>query len=106
MSDPQKRRNRPPTRVRVYRIAPHCAEDPLYFVPKVVSPSKGTYADARALDPRGCFLVHLRDKLYVWVGEKCLPGLKEAGLKAAGLLRKYEGAPAAQEVAQGKQQWE
>jgi hypothetical protein len=84
-------------------MAPHCPEDPLYFVPKWVSPIKGTlYADARALDPRGCFIVHLRESLYVWVGEKCLPGLREAGLRAAKLLQKYEAAPVAQEVAQGE----
>lgn len=84
-------------------MAPHCAEDPLYFVPKVVSPINGAlYADAGVLDPRGCFLVHLRDKLYVWVGDKCLPGLREAGLRAAVLLGKYESAPLAQEVPQGE----
>jgi hypothetical protein len=86
----------------MYRIAPHCPEDPLYFVPKVVEPLKGTlFAEGSALDPRGCFIVHLRDRLYVWVGEKCLPGLKEAGLRAAELLGKYEQAPLAQEVLQG-----
>jgi dual specificity MAP kinase phosphatase len=98
----QKRREKPPSRVRVYRIAPHCAEAPRYFVPRLVSPPPGrTYLDVRALDPRGCFLVHTPKHLFVWVGKGCLEWLMEAGHRAAALLQKYENAPAPIQVAQG-----
>jgi hypothetical protein len=61
---PQKRRQRPPTRVRLYRISPHCPEAPLYLVPKAVSPKPGcSHPDWSQLDPRGCFVAHLPTKV-------------------------------------------
>jgi hypothetical protein len=87
----------------VYRIAPHCAEAPRYFVPRLVSPPAGrTYLDVRALDPRGCFLVHTPKHLFVWVGKGSVPWLSQAGHRAALLLQKYENAPAPIEVHQGE----
>ncbi len=57
--------------MRVYRLAPHCADNPMYIVPKAVSPAKGAvFADWRALDPRGAFVVHVPGHLYVWRGHK------------------------------------
>lgn len=98
----QKRRQRPPSRVRVYRIAPHCPEDPTFLVPKAVSPKPGcSHADWSLLDCRGCFLIHLPAALYVWRGSSCLGVMVEAGWRAAGGLVRYEAAPAAELVKQG-----
>jgi hypothetical protein len=60
----QKRRQRPPTRVRLYRISPHCPDAPLYLVPKAVSARPGcSHPDWTQLDARGCFLVQLLNKV-------------------------------------------
>jgi hypothetical protein len=98
----QKRRQRPPSRVRLYRIAPHCAGAAAYLVPKAVAPAKGCdHPDCSALDARGCFVVHLPDRVYLWQGRECVPELVAAGQRAAAQLSTYEGAPAAQLVQQG-----
>ncbi|KAI8466485.1 MAG: hypothetical protein J3K34DRAFT_524485 [Monoraphidium minutum] len=100
----QKRRSRPPSRVRVYRIAPHTPDSPLYLVPRAIAPPKGTgHPDWRCLDPRGCFLIHLPSKLYVWRGTDCLSTLLEGGLRCARQLVTYEGAAAPEVVHQGEE---
>lgn len=65
----QKRRSRPPTRVRLYRISPHCPDAPLYLVPKAVSARPGcSHPDWTQLDPRGCFLAQLHNKVSAIAG--------------------------------------
>lgn len=99
----QKRRQRPPSRARVYRIAPHCPEDATYLVPKALSPKPGCSAvDWAALDSRGCFVVHLPHALYVWRGASCLGVMADAGWRAAAALVRYEGAPQPELVRQGE----
>lgn len=100
----QKRRKHPPTHLRMYRIAPHTQEDPLYLVPKTVAPPKGqTHPSYSALDPRGVFLLHLPERLYIWQGKQSLDPCLHAAQAAAALLRKYEGAPPAVHVLQGEE---
>ncbi|WIA18490.1 hypothetical protein OEZ85_009944 [Tetradesmus obliquus] len=99
-----KRRQRPPSRARVYRIAPHCPEDATYLVPKALSPKPGCSAvDWAALDSRGCFVVHLPHALYVWRGASCLGVMADVGWRAAAALVRYEGAPQPELVRQGEE---
>ena len=149
---PQKRRSRPPSRVRLYRVAPHTPDSPLYLVPRAVAPPAGSaHPDWRCLDPRcgcapwqsagaskalllrahmppaqrrrdplcragpnaiarraspcarrGCFIIHLPGKLYVWRGTDCLSTMLEGGLRCASQLGTYEGAATPQVVHQGE----
>ncbi|KAL6749820.1 protein-tyrosine phosphatase-like protein [Haematococcus lacustris] len=57
----QKRRNAPPARTRMYRIASHSQHAPLLLVPRTVTPPK-KYATHtwRELDPRGAFIIQAR----------------------------------------------
>jgi hypothetical protein len=50
---------------------------------------------------RGCFLIHLPTKLYVWRGTDCLSTMLEGGLRCAGQLVFYEGAAPPVVVHQG-----
>ncbi len=59
----QKRRSAPPglDTPRVFRVAPQSPAAPTYLVPKAVpAPCAGS------LDPRGAFVVHLADAVFVW----------------------------------------
>ncbi|KAK9840758.1 hypothetical protein WJX81_002670 [Elliptochloris bilobata] len=87
----QKRRAGKPTAdaPRVFRLAPQSAAAPTYLVAKaVLAPSLAS------LDPRGAFVVHLTDAVYVWRGSRCLPAFAAAAERAAAALSCYEGAPA------------
>ena len=98
----QKRRARPPARARLYRVAPHAPEAPLYLVPRAAALRPGaSRADRRCLDPRGCFVVHLPGAVYVWRGASCVSLLQRAGRRFAAQLAAYEGAPPAVDVEQG-----
>ncbi|CAJ1938201.1 unnamed protein product [Sphenostylis stenocarpa] len=56
----------PSSVLRMYRMAPHSAYDPLHLVPKMVN-----HPCAHALDSRGAFIVHVPSTLYVWIGKEC-----------------------------------
>uniref|UniRef100_A0A061SBV6 Protein-tyrosine-phosphatase mkp1-like n=1 Tax=Tetraselmis sp. GSL018 TaxID=582737 RepID=A0A061SBV6_9CHLO len=73
---------------RIYCIGPHSSADPLYLVPKLLSCAKPC-----ALDPRGAFVVHTPERLFVWQGRRCPPGMVAAAERAAHQLHRYEGAP-------------
>ncbi|KAF6257744.1 protein-tyrosine phosphatase-like protein [Scenedesmus sp. NREL 46B-D3] len=99
-----KRRQQQPDGARVYRIAPHCPDNPTYLVAKPVGPKPGcSHADVAALDSRGCFVVHLPHSLCVWRGSSCPGVMADAGLRAAAALVRYEGAPQPQLVQQGEE---
>lgn len=72
--------------LRVYRMAPHSAYDPLHLVPKAVD---RLWVDK--FDSRGAFLVvHVRDGIFVWVGKYCESGMAASALAAAKQVVKYE----------------
>ncbi len=56
-----KRRHSPVDGCRLYRLAPHCAAAPTYLVLKAVPQPQLT-----SLDPRGIFMAHCQDELYLW----------------------------------------
>ncbi len=56
-----KRRHSPVDGCRLYRLAPHCAAAPTYLVLKAVPQPQLT-----SLDPRGVFVAHCQDELYLW----------------------------------------
>ncbi len=56
-----KRRHSPVDGCRLYRLAPHCAAAPTYLVLKAVPQPQLT-----CLDPRGIFVAHCQDELYLW----------------------------------------
>lgn len=90
----QKRRVTAPTRPRFYRIAPHSPQAPLYLVPKSVSTPRGyPHPTLKCLDPRGAFIIHTSDKLYVWKGDLCPEHFYAAAQMHARLIQKYEVAP-------------
>ncbi len=73
-------------------------------VPKLITPPKqypnNTHRD---LDPRGAFVLQTPGgPTYVWRGERCPETYAEAAHRAAGHLRKFEGAGPMVEVRQGK----
>ncbi|GLC37087.1 hypothetical protein PLESTB_001393100 [Pleodorina starrii] len=99
----QKRAASAKTRMRMYRIAPHCVHAPSYLVPKLITPPKqypnNTHRD---LDPRGAFVLQTpRGPTYVWRGEHCPDAYAEAAQRAAAHLRKFEGAGPVVEIRQG-----
>jgi hypothetical protein len=87
----------------MYRITPHCAEAADYLVAKAVSPRQGhSHADWTHLDRRGCFLLHLPSRLFVWQGSDCRQVDVDAGMKAARQFVLYEGAPEPMLVKEGE----
>ncbi|MEW5320425.1 MAG: hypothetical protein WDW38_011500 [Sanguina aurantia] len=101
----QKRRRGAASRMRMYRVASHCAHAPAYLVPKVVTPPKcypnNTY---RELDPRGAFIVQTPHTVWVWLGARCPAAAAVAAQHHATLLVKYEAVSAAVEGA--AEDWE
>eukprot|EP00891_Asterochloris_glomerata_P006960 jgi/Astpho2/6960/e_gw1.00107.230.1_t len=57
----QKRRKLAIEGGRLYRIAPQSPAAPSYLVPKMVPPQQNAY-----LDPRGAFLIHTQQQVYIW----------------------------------------
>jgi hypothetical protein len=99
----QKRRQTPPTSIRMYRIEPHCAEAADYLVAKAVSPLQGhSHADWTQLDKSCCFLLHVPSRLLVWQGSDCRQVDVDAGMKAARQFVLYEGAPEPMLVKEGE----
>lgn len=71
--------------VRMYRMRPHSAYDPLHLVPKAVrEPSPA------ALDSRGAFLVHIPSSIFVWIGSSCEPVMEKDAKAAACQVVRYE----------------
>mmetsp|Transcript_7479 Transcript_7479/g.16214 ORF Transcript_7479/g.16214 Transcript_7479/m.16214 type:complete len:611 (+) Transcript_7479:177-2009(+) len=87
----QKRRQQAVPRTRLYRIAAHCQHAPTLLVAKSTIPPKqypnNTY---RELDPRGAFVIHSPEKVYVWVGRFCPEEYEEAAKYHARLMPKFE----------------
>ncbi|KAH7293988.1 hypothetical protein KP509_28G051400 [Ceratopteris richardii] len=73
--------------LRMYRLAPHSPYDPLHLVPKALSNPGAT-----CLDSRGAFVVHLPDRIFVWIGRDSDPKIAQAGKEAAGQVVRYERA--------------
>ena len=101
----QKRRLAPAASAQVYEIRAQCADKEDYLVAKAISlqndpPSSDT--DSLQLDNCRCYVLHLPHQLYVWQGSDCPQEAVQAGMKAAGQLQRYEGAPAAVLVKQGE----
>ncbi|KXZ45392.1 hypothetical protein GPECTOR_55g298 [Gonium pectorale] len=102
----QKRAATARSRLRLYRIAPHCVHAPTYLVPKLITPPKqypnNTHRD---LDPRGAFVLQTPSggPTYVWRGEACPEPFAEAAHRAAQQLCKFEGAGPVVEVRQGQE---
>lgn len=72
-------------KLRVYRMAPHSAHDPLLLVPKKV-----TGPDITTFDSRGVFVIHGQSNLYVWHGHVCDVRMAKAGHEFALQLIRYE----------------
>ena len=79
----------PSSVLRMYRMAPHSAYDPLHLVPKIVY-----HPCAHALDSRGAFIVHVPSTLYVWVGKECGTVMCCKARYAAAQVVRYERATA------------
>ncbi|KAI5077013.1 hypothetical protein GOP47_0009078 [Adiantum capillus-veneris] len=91
--------------LRMYRLAPHSPYDPLHLVPKALSnPGAG------CLDSRGAFVIHLPDRILVWIGEDCDPKIAQAAKEAAGQVVRYERAEGPIQVmlegSEGPEFWE
>lgn len=72
-------------KLRVYRMAPHSAHDPLLLVPKKV-----TGPDTLSFDSRGVFVIHGQYNLYVWHGQVSDVRMAKAGHEFALQLIRYE----------------
>jgi hypothetical protein len=86
---------------RLYRVAPQSQQAPLYLVPKMAPAARPA-----ALDPRGAFVLHdasAPPALFLWLGAQCPEALAAAGRRAAEQLQRYEEAPPAVEVEQGRE---
>eukprot|EP00249_Psilotum_nudum_P024134 c29103_g1_i6 orf=866-3439(-) len=77
----------PDSVLRMYRLAPHSPYDPLHLVPKTLN-----NPGAAALDSRGAFVIHVRNAIYVWVGQVCDPRIGQAAREAADQVVRYERA--------------
>lgn len=89
----QKRRQpQAPSKIRMYRIAPHSKLSPGTLVAKSISPPRSypnnTY---RELDQRGAFIIQAPYRIYTWVGSRCPPAMAAAARYHARLLLKFEG---------------
>lgn len=93
-----KRLTKVDTKPKLYRIIPHCKQTPNFVVMKLVDNYKPT-----SLDPRGAFLFHLPDVLYLWVGKDCKPVLEDRALIWADRLSRFEGAPQYTRISQGEE---
>jgi protein-tyrosine phosphatase len=71
--------------VRLYRIAPHSAFDPLHLVPKVV-----LNPNVSSLDSRGAFVLLLQQGIFIWRGKTCANILKAAADRASFQFIHYE----------------
>lgn len=72
-------------KLRVYRMAPHSAHDPLLLVPKKV-----TGVEITTFDSRGVFVIHGQRSLYVWHGCVADMRMAKAGREFADQLIRYE----------------
>lgn len=72
-------------KLRVYRMAPHSAHDPLLLVPKKV-----TGPNITTFDSRGVFVIHGHSNLYVWHGHVRDVRMAKAGHEFALQLIRYE----------------
>ena len=71
--------------IRMFRMRPHSAYDPLHLVPKSVrEPS------ALALDSRGAFLVQVPGSIFVWIGKNCEAVMEKDAKAAACQVVRYE----------------
>jgi len=82
-----KRIHSPLTGPRLYRIRPHCKEDPNLVVMKY-HPN----ITASVLDPRLCFILHTPEKIFVWEGSELDPRLNRHADYCVERLHKYETA--------------
>ncbi|KAJ9176299.1 hypothetical protein P3X46_011629 [Hevea brasiliensis] len=73
--------------LRMYRMAPHSSYDPLHLVPKMLS-----QPDARGLDSRGAFIVHIPTAIFVWIGKNCNSVMSNQAKVAANQVIRYERA--------------
>lgn len=95
-----KRRKTPVDKCNIYRIAPLSRWKPTYLVSKFVSADS---SNVNCLDPRGAFILHCPQKVYVWIGDQCPESFIQAGRRCAAQLAKYENAPRAVEIRQGEE---
>lgn len=73
--------------LRMYRMAPHSAYDPLHLVPKMLSQT-----GAEGLDSRGAFVIHVPSAVYVWIGKYCVSVMSDSAKEAAFQVIRYEMA--------------
>lgn len=85
-------------RERLYRLVPQSTSAPQYLVPKMCSAAKHT-----SLDPRGSFVLHTSDAVYVWIGAQCPEAFTAAAQRFAGQLQRYEDAAEPTIIEQGKE---
>uniref|UniRef100_A0A2P2JDK5 Protein-tyrosine-phosphatase MKP1 n=1 Tax=Rhizophora mucronata TaxID=61149 RepID=A0A2P2JDK5_RHIMU len=77
----------PSSVLRMYRMAPHSAYDPLHLVPKMLS-----QAGVQGLDSRGAFIVHVPTNIFIWLGRNCSSVMSNHARTAANQVVQYERA--------------
>eukprot|EP00803_Ostreobium_quekettii_P001769 evm.model.scf_2305.1 EVM.evm.TU.scf_2305.1 scf_2305:5508-14061(+) len=97
-----KRRKTIMDKCNIYRAAPLSKLMSSIVVAKNI-PKTGDANEQHCLDPRGAFIVHCPQRLYVWIGDQCPEAFLRAARKFALQLGKYENAPKATEVRQGEE---
>ncbi|KAK9113601.1 hypothetical protein Syun_020398 [Stephania yunnanensis] len=75
----------PTSVLRMYRMAPHSAYDPLHVVPKMLS-----NPGPSVLDSRGAFIVHVPSAIYVWIGKHCSAVMAHNARASASQVVRYE----------------
>lgn len=71
--------------IRLYRIAPHSAFDPLHLVPKLI-----LNPNVSSLDSRGAFVLLLYQGIFIWRGKTCANILVIAADRASFQFIHYE----------------
>jgi len=91
--------------LRIYRLAPQSEHKPTYLVPKLCSrfPKSGnaTPPVSHVLDPRGTFVIHGPNKVFIWIGSRHTKAYLDSARKFARQLCIYEDAVEAVEVYEG-----
>lgn len=75
----------PSSLLRMYKIAPHSAYDPLHLVPKMLSDPSPS-----ALDSRGAFIIQVPSAIYIWIGRNCEAVMQRDARGAACQIVRYE----------------
>jgi len=93
--------------LRIYRLAPQSTHQPAYLVPKMCScfPKSGSASPfvSHVLDPRGTFVIHGPDKVFIWIGSKHAPAYLDSARRFAHQLVVYENAVEAVEMDEGSE---